>query len=415
MKRPVFNEKTEVKVINKNSTRYGKRGIVVRLDAVLADGTLLNASDPNNKEKLKTAYEEDTIANWGALIKFVDEYADAEVWFAASEIEIVQHKFIDIDYIREEDIVLGQKPDGTPHIRPKNTGAFEVGDIISITTKIDGANASIAWDETTGKLEVFSRTNLLDSPGALRGFYDYIKTNVEPKIPFADYAVLRQLVIFGEWCVGHTVQYNKDWYNKWRIYDIYDKVSEKYWCQDAVKYFCECYGLEYIEALYNGPFVSWDHCRSFIGKSTAYGPAQEGIVIKNQSKLFSEKPNGPVYIKIVDEKFKEHMTNKGHKQKEVDPEKQAALAKATELVESVVTEARVRKMICKLMDEGQLPSEIQPKDMDSVMKLLPKLIYDDVLKEEKETFDAASALVESVGKLISTTTAKHARNIVVGK
>lgn len=415
MKRPVFNEKTEVKVINKNSTRYGKRGIVVHLDAVLADGTLLNASDPNNKEKLKTAYEEDTVANWGALIKFVDEYADAEVWFAASEIEIVQHKFIDIDYIREEDIVLGQKPDGTPHIRPKNTGAFEVGDIISITTKIDGANSSIAWDETTGKLEIFSRTNLLDSPGALRGFYDYIKTNVEPKIPWNELSLKQNLVFFGEWCVGHTVQYNKDWYNKWRIYDIYDKSIGQYWCQDLVKSFCRQYGLEYVEELYYGPFISWDHCRSFIGKSTAYGPTQEGIVIKNQSKLFKEDVRGPVYIKIVDEKFKEHMANKGHKQKEVDPEKQAALAKATELVESVVTEARVRKMICKLMDEGQLPSEIQPKDMGSVMKLLPKLIYDDVLKEEKETFDAASALVESVGKLISTTTAKHARNIVVGK
>lgn len=414
MKRPVFNEKTEVKVINKNSARYGKRGIVVHLDAVLADGTLLNASDPNNKEKLKTAYEEDTVANWGALIKFVDEYADAEVWFAASEIEIVQHKFIDIDYIREEDIVLGQKPDGTQHIRPKNTGAFEVGDIISITTKIDGANSSIAWDETTGKLEVFSRTNLLDSPGALRGFYDYIKTNVESKVDWSGYP---DLVFFGEWCVSHSItSYNKDWFNKWRIYDIWSNVTKSYLPQTEVKFFAKKFGLEYIEELYYGPFISWEHCRSFIGKSTAYGPEQEGIVIKNQSKLSYEgEIRDPIYIKIVDEKFKEHMANKGHKQKEVDPEKQAALAKATKLVESVVTEARVRKMICKLMDEGQLPFEIQPKDMGSVMKLLPKLIYDDVLKEEKETFDAASALVESVGKLISTTTAKHARNIVVGK
>lgn len=36
-------------------------------------------------------------------------------------------------------------------------------------------------------------------------------------------------------------------------------------------------------------------------------------------------------------------------------------------------------------------------------------------KEEKETFDAASALVESVGKLISSTAAKHARTIIIGK
>lgn len=409
MKRPEFNEKTEVKVIDKENNDYGKRGTVVRLGVTIGAYPLLDPAI--DKEKIKQAYIDGLEADmiWYAFVKFSD---GKEFWFNAASVEPVQHKFIDIDYIREEDVVLGAKPDGTPHIRPKNTGAFEVGDTISITTKIDGANASISWDETTGKLEIFSRTNLLDSPGALRGFYDYIKTNVEPKVDWSAYS---NLVFFGEWCVSHSItSYNKEWFNKWRVYDIYDRPTQNYLPQDMVKTLCKTIGLEYIEELYYGPFISWEHCRSFIGKSTAYGPEQEGIVIKNQTKLYA-KNTGPVYIKIVDEKFKEHMTNKGHKPKEVDSEKQAALAKAVELVESVVTEARVKKMICKLMDEGKLPTEIQPKDMGAVMKLLPKLVYDDVLKEEKETFDAASQLVESIGKLISTTTAKHARNIVVGK
>lgn len=402
MKRPTFNEKTEVKVIDKESTFYGKRGNVVRIVGI----------DSNGYEVSKPYSPENYPLNW--IVDVTIDNNDYSFFNYETQLESVQHKFIDIDYIREEDIVLGQKPDGTPHIRPKNTEAFEVGDIISITTKIDGANASIAWDETTDKLEIFSRTNLLNSPGALRGFYDYIKTEVEPKIPFADYAVLRQLVIFGEWCVGHTVQYNKDWYNKWRIYDIYDKVSEKYWCQDAVKYFCKRYGLEYIEVLYNGPFVSWDHCRSFIGKSTAYGPAQEGIVIKNQSKLFSEKPSGPIYIKIVDEKFKEAQ-HSNKPPKVIDPEKVAAHEKAVELVEAVVTEARVKKAICKMIDEGQLPSELQPKDMGSVMKLLPKAMFDDIVKEENETVKVVQDLGENIGKLIASTAAKHARTIIVGQ
>ena len=411
MKRPAFNENTEVKVVDKNDIDYGHRGNVIRLAATIGAYPLLDSVE--DKERIKQAYIDglEPDIKWFAFVNLAN---GKKIWFDVSQLEAVQHKFIDIDYIREEDIVLGQKPDGTQHIRPKNTGAFEVGDIISITTKIDGANSSIAWDETTGKLEIFSRTNLLDSPGALRGFYDYIKTNVEPLVAGLDNC--KKLVIYGEWCVSHTVQYDKEWYNKWRIYDIWDKERNCYLHQETVKDICKTIGLEYVEELYYGPFISWEHCRSFIGKSTAYGPNQEGIVIKNQSKLSYEgEIRDPIYIKIVDEKFKEHMANKGHKQKEVDPEKQAALAKATELVESVVTEARVRKMICKLMDEGQLPSEIQPKDMGSVMKLLPKLIYDDVLKEEKNVFDAASALVESVGKLISSTAAKHARAIVVGQ
>lgn len=425
MKRPEFNEKTEVKVIDKEESLgfYGARGIVKKIGVIIDDSTNSTNStnvidnemlDPvQDKERIKAAYADgkEHLMTWFAFVYLADGQA---TWFTADQLQPVQHKFIDIDYIREEDIVLGQKPDGTPHIRPKNTGAFEVGDIISITTKIDGANSSIAWDETTGKLEIFSRTNLLDSPGALRGFYDYIKTNVEPLVE--KWEGYKNLVFFGEWCVSHTVQYNKDWYNKWRIYDIWGKKTQSYLPQDFVKHMCKILGLEYVEELYYGPFISWEHCRSFIGKSTAYGPNQEGIVIKNQSKLSYEgEIRDPIYIKIVDEKFKEHMANKGHKQKEVDPEKQAALAKATELVESVVTEARVRKMICKLMDEGQLPSEIQPKDMGSVMKLLPKAIFDDIAKEEIETVKAIQDLGENIGKLVASTTAKHARAIVVGQ
>jgi hypothetical protein len=342
---------------------------------------------------------------WYARVRFADD--DGHCWFRADELEAVQHKFVDIDYIREEDLVIGKKTDGTDAVRPKNTGAFEPGDIIQISTKIDGANASVAWDETTGKLEVFSRTNLLDSPGALRGFYDYIKTEVEPK---TDWSQWFDLVFFGEWCVGHTVQYNKDWYNKWRIYDIWDKSANSYLPQSTVKNICKQLGLEYIEELYYGPFISWDHCRSFIGKSTAYGQAQEGVVVKNQSKLGAEKTDGPVYIKIVDEKFKEAQhSNRGPK--EVDPVKEAEKQKAAELAGTIVTEARVRKLILKLVDEGKLPAELKPTDMCAVMKALPKLVFEDVMKEEPET---VRLLGEYAGKSIAAETAKLARRIVVG-
>ena len=406
MKRPEYQENTEVKVIDKERIGYGQRGVVVRLGAIVGEGKML---DPvMDKEKIKQAYAdglEPKIA-WEALVRFSD---GEESWLGAECLEPVQHKFVDIDYIREEDLVIGKKEDGTDAVRPKNTGAFEPGDVIQISTKIDGANASISFDETTGKLEVFSRTNLLTEPGALRGFYDYIKTKVEPLVEKWD--GYKNLVFFGEWCVGHTVQYNKDWYNKWRIYDIYDRPTQNYLPQDMVKTLCKNIGLEYIEELYYGPFISWDHCRSFIGKSTAYGPSQEGIVIKNQTKLYAEKPGGPVYIKIVDEKFKEHMANKGHKQKTEDPEAVAAKKRAEELIATVVTEARVKKMVLKLVDEGIVPAELQPKDMGAVMKHLPKRVFDDLLKEEPEVLKQAGELA---GKCCSAQVAKLARQIVIG-
>lgn len=404
MKRPNFQEKTEVKVVNKDCIGYGQRGIVAEL-RVDIDGKSINPLV--DKDQLKQAYIDglEPKMTWYARIKFAGD--DGNCWFKADELEPVQKKFIDIDYIREEDLVIGKKEDGTDAVRPKNTGAFEPGDLIQITTKIDGANASIAWDNTTGKLEIFSRTNLLDKPGALRGFYEYVKTEIEPK---TDWSKLDDLVVFGEWEVSHTCKYNKDVYNHWYVYDLWSKARGCYLPQATVKMLCNAVGLDYIEELYYGPFISWDHCRSFLSKSTAYGPEQEGIVIKNQRKLSLEDRSAPVYLKIVNERFKESQHSKKEK-KPLDSEVEAAKAKAAELAASIVTEARVRKLILKLIDEGKLPAELQPKDMGAVMKLLPKLCFVDCAKEEIET---VKLLGEFAGKFIAAETAKQARKIVIG-
>ena len=404
MKRPNFQEKTEVKVICKNCVGYGQRGTVIELNVDI-DGKLINPLV--DKEQLKQAYIDglESKMTWYARVKFADNDIGR---FRADELEPVQKKFIDIDYIREDDLVIGKKDDGTDAIRPKNTGAFEPGDIIQITTKIDGANASIAWDETTSKLEIFSRTNLLNSPGALRGFYDYVKMEIEPK---ADWSIYKDFVFFGEWCVVHTIKsYNKEWFNKWRVYDIWCKSTGCYVNQEQVKAICKQLSLDYIEELYYGPFISWDHCKSFLNKSIAYGPEQEGIVIKNQSKLNNENNKAPAYLKIVNERFKESQHSKKEK-KTLDPEAEAAKAEAVKLAASIVTEARVRKLILKLVDEGLVPAELQPKDMGAVMKQLPKRCFADCLKEESET---VKQLGEFAGKFIAAEAAKQARKIVVG-
>ena len=97
--------------------------------------------------------------------------------------------------------------------------------------------------------------------------------------------------------------------------------------------------------------------------------------------------------------------------KPVDPTVEAAKAEASKLASTIVTGARVRKLILKLVDEGKLPAELKPKDMGAVMKLLPKMCFDDCLKEEPET---VKQLGEYAGKCISAETAKQARKIVVG-
>ena len=422
MKRPDFQEKTEVKIkthgkyeyervggVERQTDMYGWRGRVTKITG-LKDHPELAGTGRRYEEVEKPYTPENYPDTWfvDVSIKSPRNGAEYVVTFDdwESQLEPVQHKFVDIDYIREEDLVIGKKEDGTDAIRPKNTGAFEPGDLISITTKIDGANASIAWDETTGKLEVFSRTSLLDKPGALRGFYDYVKTEIEPKLDMSKHP---DIVVFGEWLVPHSVSYNKEAYGKWYVYDIWNKKLGGYMVQSVVSGFCREYGLDYAEELYYGPFVSWDHCRSFIGKSKAYGPEQEGVVVKNQDKLYTKDRTAPAYIKIVDEKFKE--SHKVKAKRELSPDKAAAKERGTTLAASVVTEARVRKIILKLVDEGKLPSELGPKDMGAVMKQLPKLVFDDVLKEEGEV---VAQIGEGAGKFISAEAAKQARKIVIG-
>lgn len=285
-----------------------------------------------------------------------------------------------------------------------NTGAFEVGDRVNISIKIDGANSSIAWED--GELKAFSRKNELNMSNNLRGFWEFVQNLDKEK--FRD---LGNRVLFGEWLIKHTVQYYPESYNKWYVYDIFDKDTEQWLSQDDVKEYAESHGLIYIKVLYDGPFISWDHCKTFLN-SPAYGDAQEGIVVKNQTKLNSPDCRNPFYLKIVNDSFSETKKS-NHEKKELDPEHCLEKAHAEEIAGRVVTEARVRKDINKMIDEGILPEQITPKDMAIVARNLPKRIYDDVVKEESDLIaDVISS--QYFGKAISSQAMNWAKTIILG-
>jgi len=62
---------------------------------------------------------------------------------------------------------------------------------------------------------------------------------------------------------------------------------------------------------------------------------------------------------------------------------------AERYVRTIVTEARVRKIVNKLVDEGIMPEKIERKDLQIIYKNLPKRIYEDCLKEEPEIIQKA--------------------------
>ena len=301
-----------------------------------------------------------------------------------------QKHYIDIEHIREEDTDL----------RYRNTQLFKPGDIISITEKFDGSNLSIGWDSETNDIAVFSRNRQLSILSDMRGAYVYaMKLNKKAFSDNPDY------IWFGEWAVSNKIKYDAQNMSKWRIFDIYDR-NEKVWLTpEKVKSFCFKYSMEYIHELYYGPFISWEHCRSFMN-SPAYGDRQEGIVVRNVSKMYSGLKY-PWILKIVNDDFKESMKTRV---RIVDPEAEEAKKAARTLVESIVTRNRVEKMLYKMIDGGILPEKLQPTDMRTISLNLPKLINDDCLKEEKEIVMECGGYW---GKICAIVCMEHAKSIVL--
>lgn len=304
-----------------------------------------------------------------------------------------QKHFIDIEALRETD----------DELRQSNCKGFEVGDIVNISEKIDGSSACAAYDVETDSMVAFSRKKELDFANTLSGFWNYVQAL--DKAPFKAHPNWR---VFGEWSQKNKIIYDERFRGKWIVYDIYDMASESWQTQEVVRAFCKEANLEYIHVFYEGPFISWEHCRSFLN-SPNYGDTQEGIIVKSQSKLNKEDNRLPFYLKIVNDSFKESMKTRV---KVVDSEREQAKEQAQALVESIVTENRVQKELFKMRDEGLIPEKLTPADMGQVARHLPKRIYDDCMKEEKEIVLSCG---EFFSKFCSGLTMKLARKIICGE
>ena len=212
---------------------------------------------------------------------------------------------------------------------------FVPGDLIVIQEKFDGSNAAARYDAETGKMVAFSRRHTLDQNNTLNGFYNYVQ-ELNPE----DYKDVPDYVIFGEWSgARNAIIYYPENTKKWYVFDIYDVREEKYLPQSEVKAFAETHGLTYINTFYVGPFVSWEHVQSFMDHP-GYGEIQEGIVIKNQTRLNDPNSRLPFVVKIVGDKFHE-VAKMNHVKKIQDPQKLQERTEAQELVKSVVTRRRV--------------------------------------------------------------------------
>lgn len=275
-------------------------------------------------------------------------------------------------------------------------GVIQEGDIISITEKIDGANASFCIDnENALGVSCYSRNNLLTEENRLRGYYDWILDNI---VPIKE-ELNPNYRYFGEWLVKHKVIYKEENYYKFYLFSIWDDEKQMYLSDEIVRSEAERLGLLTVEYFYYGKYISLEHLMSFVGKSelTEEPNTGEGIVVKNVS--YFDNYGRQVFVKLVSDKFREVQQQKKPKNPNVD-------SKVIETIKSVLTKARVSKLIHKLVDEGLLKEDFSIEDMGTILKELKDKPYQDIIKEEPELIGNIEE------KIIKRTIGKNIPNIV---
>lgn len=289
-------------------------------------------------------------------------------------------------------------------LKPAFSEGFQRGDRVVVQEKIDGANFSIRYDESDGTVKSFSRNRILDHLNNLRGAWEWSQTLDPAKVRDV---LGSNLILFMEWLIPHTVQYPQERYRNAYCYDIYDTETQEYMPQEFVKEKVDQLGLTYVPVFYDGEFISWEHLMEFVGKTELGGDYGEGIVVKNQTRLNDPNTRLPFYTKIVADKFCE---TKAHKSsKPVDPDQLIERERVQEVTNSIVTEARVRKLLHKLVDDGVIPADWCEQDMSVIAKNLSKNIYYDCVKEEPETVAEAGELF---GKCAAATSMRIVREIL---
>lgn len=255
-------------------------------------------------------------------------------------------------------------------------GVIKEGDYISITEKIDGANASFRIDDTNiDGVSCYSRNKQLDQSNTLSGFYQWVQENVVIKKELLN----PNYIYYGEWLVKHKVVYKEEFMKNFYMFSIWDIEKQQYLGDDVVIREAERLGLNTVPYRYIGEYISFEHIMKFVGISemTVKPNTGEGVVVKNVN--YFDRNGKQMFVKLVSEKFAEVQKQKLPKNPNVDN-------KLKSVVMTVLTKPRIEKLIYKLVDEGILKDDYTIKDMSLILRSLGNKVYEDIMKEESDIF-----------------------------
>lgn len=256
---------------------------------------------------------------------------------------------------------------------PDADGVLADGELV-ILEKVDGNNFRFRLTES-GKLRFGSRrTKLGTDPDGIGGQFDDVTDYLAETVDRAALSRLERehgpLVFFGENAVEHTLEYDWERLPQFLGFDVWLADEEAFAPYDLAVELIEAVGLEpapLVErttaAAFRESHVPADGDRSDVDyeiPESQYrdGPA-EGVVVRNVATGRRAK--------IVAEAFRERResTDDGPT---TDTER---------LVETYCTDARIRKAIFRLVDEGEWDAVEMP-----MMRDLPMAVIEDVFREE---------------------------------
>jgi hypothetical protein len=264
------------------------------------------------------------------------------------------------------------------------------GDYITITEKIDGANASFIYDEESPiGVTAYSRNNPISEDNNLRGYYQWIIQNIVP----IKSELNKTYRYYGEWLVSHKVVYKPEQYQNFYLFSIWDEETNQYLSDEIVKSEAKRLGLQATTYFYEGEYISFEHIMNFVGKSdrTLEPNTGEGVVVKNVN--YKDRYGNQMFVKLVSERFAEV-------QKQKLPKNPNVVSEYKDTIDAIVTKPRVEKLISKFVDEGILIENYGIENIGIILKNISVRVYEDVMKEEQDLIKniEESILIKNIQK-----------------
>lgn len=271
-------------------------------------------------------------------------------------------------------------------LRHGKSGTHETvkdGEYVVIWEKLDGANSAFCLSKDGTEVLCFSRNKQLDEHDGLRGFYQWVQKNVKKE------RLMKNYIYFGEWLVKHKIDYGEN-ANQFYLFDVFNKVSNEFVSETRVCLEGNSLKVKTAPVLADGIVgkdFTLEEIVAMAGKSKlAVDGKGEGIVIKNYSH--KHKDGSQVFTKVVTKEFQESNGVKAKVTKTSDA--------ITDFIQQFLTEARVEKMLNKLVDEGKLCENYDITDMGTILKELGSSVADDIIKEESDVL--FKVLKQRIGK-----------------